>query len=258
MKPFSDLLGRRDAVIGTWSQFANPEAIDILGASGFDFSIIDTEHGFFGLETAEGLVRACDAAGLVPIVRIPANEGYMITKALDIGAAAVLIPKISSAQDTEEAVRASRYGPEGTRGACPCIRAGGHLVRDWRHFAEAASAQGIIALIETPEGVDDIEAIVAVPGLLAVLAGPFDLSATMGLHGDTSHPSLRAALDRVAQAASKGRVPMIMPIFEPLATDSRAHIEYWMRRGVRIFTVGTDKLLFADHCGRYVAALRDA
>jgi len=124
MKPFGTLLETSGTVIDTWSQFANAEAIDILGARGFDFTIIDTEHGAFGLETAEGLVRACDAAGLVPIVRIPANEGRMITKALDIGAAAVQIPKISSVKETEQAVLASRYAPEGTRGACPCVRAG--------------------------------------------------------------------------------------------------------------------------------------
>jgi len=132
MKPFRTLLDLRHPAIGTWLQFANPEVIAILGASEFDFTIIDTEHGAFGLETAEELVRACDAAGLVPIVRIPTNEGHMITKALDIGAAGVLIPQISSAQELEAAARGSQYAPHGTRGACPCVRAGGHFVRDWR------------------------------------------------------------------------------------------------------------------------------
>ncbi len=256
MKPFSGLVNQQGAAIGTWSQFASPEVIDVLGASGFDFTIIDTEHGAFGLETAEGLVRACDAAGLVPVVRIPANEGHMITKALDIGAAAVLIPKISSAKEAEQAVRASQYAPHGTRGACPCIRAGGHRVHDWRGFAESARAQGVIGLIETPEGVEDIESIVAVPGLLAVLAGPFDLSVTMGLDGDTVHPRVQDALACVAQAAAKRKVPLVMPIFQSEVADTRVQMEYWANRGVRLFTVGTDKLLFADHCARYVRGLR--
>jgi 4-hydroxy-2-oxoheptanedioate aldolase len=110
-------------------------------------------------------------------------------------------------------VRASQYAPGGTRGACPCIRAAGHLVRDWRGYAESARAQGVIALIDTPEGVEDIDAIAAVPGLLAALAGPFDLSVTLGLHGDTLHPQVQDALERVAQTASKGGVPLVMPIF---------------------------------------------
>jgi len=129
-------------------------------------------------------------------------------------------------------------------------------VRDWRGFAESARAQGVIALIETPEGVEDIESIVAVPGLIAVLARPFDLSVTMGLNGDTLHPRVRDALEPVAQAASKGKVPLVMPIFQADAADTRVQMENWAQRGVRLFTVGTDKLLFADHCARYVQALR--
>jgi 4-hydroxy-2-oxoheptanedioate aldolase len=259
MKPFSTLLASAPPVIGTWSQFGNPEVIDILGGSGFAFTIIDTEHGHFGLETAENLVRACDAAGLVPIVRTPANEGYMITKALDIGAAAVLIPRISTAAEAERAVGAGRYGPQGSRGACPCIRAGNHYVRDWRRFAAAANdpgGAGIIALIETPEGVEAIDAILAVPGLQAVLPGPFDLSVTMGLDGDTGHPRIIDALERVAAASLRHMIPMILPLFQPEAAECRRRIDGWQRLGVRLFTVGTDKLLFADYCSRYNQVLR--
>lgn len=259
MKPFSTLLDSPAPVIGTWSQFAGPEVIDILGGSGFAFTIVDTEHGHFGLETAENLVRACDAAGLVPIVRIPTNEGYMITKALDIGAAAVLIPKISSAAEAERAVRAARYGPQGSRGACPCMRAGNHYVRDWHRFAadaNGAGGAGIIALIETPEAVEAIDAILAVPGLQAVLTGPFDLSVTIGLDGDTAHPRIIEALKRVVAASVRHKVPLILPLFQPDAADCRRRMREWQRLGVRLFTVGTDKLLFADYCSRYNQVLR--
>jgi 4-hydroxy-2-oxoheptanedioate aldolase len=132
-------------VLGTWSQFASAEVIDILGASGFDFTIVDTEDGRFGFETAEGPVRACDAAGLAPLVRVPAADAWMITKALDIGAAAVVVPRISSAAEAEHAVSTARYGPTGTRGACPCIRAGDHFVRDWPVFANDPQGPGVIA-----------------------------------------------------------------------------------------------------------------
>jgi 4-hydroxy-2-oxoheptanedioate aldolase len=256
MKPFSTLLDAPGPLIGTWSQFGNPEIIDIIGSSGFAFTIIDTEHGYFGLETAENLVRACDAAGLVAIVRVPSNESHIITKALDIGAAAVLIPKVSSAGEAEQAVRAARYGRDGTRGACPCIRAGGHFVRDWPAFAADANTPRIIALIETPEAVANIDSILSVPGLLAVLAGPFDLSVSMGLEGDTVHPRVLDALHKVSAAASHHHIPLIMPIFQPDAADCRQRMIEWRRHGVRLFTVGTDKLLFADYCARYTATLR--
>jgi 4-hydroxy-2-oxoheptanedioate aldolase len=251
---FASLLARRGPAIGTWSQIASAEVVDIVGASGFDFTIVDAEHGAFGLETAENLVRACDAAGLAPLVRVPTNETWLITKALDIGAAGVVVPKIASRADAERAVAASRYGPAGTRGACPCIRAGDHFVRDWAAFARDAA--GVLALIEMPEAVEAVEAIAAVAGLQGLVCGPFDLSVAMGLDGATGHPRVVEALDRVTEVAARAGLPLVMPIFHPDAADCRAAMERWTSRGVRLFTVGTDKLLLADHCARYVAALR--
>lgn len=257
-KPFANLLDREVPVIGTWSQFRDPEPVDILARSGFDFTIVDTEHGCFGFEVAENLVRACDAGGLVPVVRVPANEGWMITKALDLGAAAVVVPKISSAAEAERAVAAAAYGPVGQRGACPCIRSGGHYVSDWPTFERTAAGAGIIALIETPEAIEEIEAIVAVAGLRALLAGPFDLSVAMGLHGDHGHPAVQDAFERVRAAAGRRGLPLIMPIFHPSQAACRQLMRDWLDKGVRLFTVGTDKLLFADHCQRYLGGLRSA
>ncbi|HEX6142030.1 MAG TPA: aldolase/citrate lyase family protein [Geminicoccaceae bacterium] len=244
-------------MIGTWSQFASPEPVDILGAAGFDFTIVDTEHGCFGLETAENLVRAADAAGLVAIVRVPANEGHMITKALDIGAAAVLVPKIGSAEEAERATAATRFGPGGSRGACPCVRSGGHFIQDWRAFLQGPGGDaGIIALIETPSAIERIDEIASVQGLVALLAGPFDLAVAMGLEGETTHPEVTGALERVRRAAVAADLPLIMPIFKPAVDECRDLMAGWMRGGVSLFTVGTDKLLFADYCARYTAALR--
>jgi 4-hydroxy-2-oxoheptanedioate aldolase len=212
-------------MICTWSQFASPEPIDILGASGFDFTIIDTEHGCCGLETVENLAGACDAAGLVAIVRIRDNQGYMITKGLDIGAAAVLIPKISSADEAASAV-------------------------------SAASAARVAAFIETPAAIERIFEITAVPGLQAILAGPFDLSVAMGLEGDTTHRRVQAAFERVLEAADGSGVRLIMPVFRPQLEECRDLIAGWTERGVRLLTVGTVKLLFAEQCSRFTAALR--
>jgi 4-hydroxy-2-oxoheptanedioate aldolase len=259
MKPLSSLFGSTRTVLGTWSQLACAEVVDIIGASGFDFTIVDTEHGFFGLETAENLIRACDAAGLVPLARVPTNEPHLITKALDAGTAAVVVPRVSSADDAEAAVAAARYGPHGTRGACPCVRSGRHYVRDWRAYARAADREaGVIALVETPEGVAAIDRIAGVRGLRAILAGPFDLSVAMGHEGEVTHPDVEAALDRVVEAAAAEDVPLIVPLFAPAMEDCRRQLDRWRRRGVGAFTIGTDKLLLADHCARYVAGLRES
>jgi 4-hydroxy-2-oxoheptanedioate aldolase len=240
------------ASLGTWSQIASAEVIDMLGAAGFDFTIIDCEHGAFGLETAEMLIRACDANGLVPVVRAPSPDPGFVGKALDAGAAAVLMPQIATAEQARAAVAASRFAPEGTRGACPCVRAGGHFIMDWRAYAGAQAREtGVMALVETAEGLANIEAIGAVEGLLALVLGPFDLSVSLGFEGDYRHATVQAGLHRMLAAARAQGLPVIAPIFNPDATEARRQRDAWRAQGVSHFVIGTDKILFAEAAARY-------
>ncbi len=251
-----DLLARAAPPLGTWSQIASEEVIDMLGSAGLDFTIVDCEHGAFGIETAGRLIRACDAAGLVPLLRVPAADPVAIGQALDAGAAAVIVPGIGSAAEAARMVAASRFAPEGTRGACPCVRAGGHYITDWPAYAgRQRNEAGIIALVETAAGLAEIEAICAVDGLLALLIGPFDLSVSMGAAGDYNRPDVQAALDRMAAAARAARLPVIAPIFNPDAAEAARQRDIWLGRGASMFVVGTDKIVFTDAMGRYARAL---
>lgn len=165
-RSFAALLAGGARVTGTWAQIPHPKSVEILGAAGLDFAIVDLEHGHFGLERATELLRACDAAGLAPLAR--ARDVAGMGPLLDAGAVAVVVPGIEDA--------------EAARGAYPCVRAGGHFICDWRAHAAHAEA-GVIALVETAAGIAEIECIAAVAGLLALMAGPFDLSVSMGLEG---------------------------------------------------------------------------
>jgi 4-hydroxy-2-oxoheptanedioate aldolase len=241
--------------IGTWSQFASEEVVDVLAAAGFEFTIADTEHGAFGLATASRLVRAAEANGMAGLVRVPRNDGVEIARALDAGAAAVVVPKIETAEAAAAAVAATRFEPAGRRGACPCIRDGDHLVADWPAFAAARNARAaLIALVETPAAVAEADAIAATPGLAAILAGPFDLAVAMGHGGETNDPQVRAALGRVVVAARRHDLPVIMPVFDPEPARAGEAIAFWRGRGVTGFTVGTDKLLLATQAGTFAAA----
>lgn len=255
-KRFADLLVGEGPHYGTWSQLASPEVVDILAVTGFAFTIVDTEHGYFGLETGENLIRACDAGGLVPLLRVPGKEPWMIMKALDCGAAGVVVPGIGGVADAQAAVDAANYPPRGRRGACPCVRATDHLTLDWSAHASRANREtGIIALIESPEGVAAFESILAVKDLLAVLLGPFDLSVAMGHEGDFTHPEVMTALAAMVRQARDACMPVIMPVFSPALPAAREQIARWQALGVRLFTVGTDKLLFAQHCRSYLQGL---
>jgi 4-hydroxy-2-oxoheptanedioate aldolase len=246
-----------DVVLGTWSQIAAPKVIDILGTCGFSFVIVDAQHTSFSMQTVENMARACAANGLVPIVRVADNLPHLILQACDLGAAAVVVPGISTRQAAEAAVRAARFGPGGLRSACPMVRSAGQFTADWRPYAERSDAEtGVIALVETPEGVGNCDAIAAVPGIAAILAGPFDLAVAMGCGNDMRHSEVVNAMARLVEAARRGGVPLIMPIFAPAAEECRQVMEEWKRRGVMLFTVGGDKLFLADYVRRYVGEMR--
>lgn len=252
---FAELLAPGRPAFGTWTQVAEPELIDMLGAGGLDFTIVDCEHGAFGLREAENLFRACDAAGLVPLVRAPGLDAGWIGRALDAGAQGVVVPGIASPAQAAAAVAATRFAPAGTRGACPCVRAGNHLIGDWPAHVAAEQAKGVIALVETADGLEQVEAICATPGLLALLAGPFDLSVSLGLAGDHRHPRVQAAMDRMAAAARAASLPLIAPVFDIDPEQARRQRDAWQARGASLFAIATDKILFASAVARYRAAL---
>ncbi|WP_376989469.1 HpcH/HpaI aldolase/citrate lyase family protein [Bosea sp. R86505] len=255
-RAFADLLALPRPALGTWSQIRSEEVIDMLGAAGLDFSIVDCEHGAFGIETAEKLFRACDANGIVPLVRAPVADPVFVGQALDAGAAAIVIPGVASAQQARTMVAATRYAPEGTRGACPCVRAGEHFIRDWRSYSSRQrETVGVIALVETKAGLEAIEEICAVEGLLALLIGPFDLAVSLGLAGDYLHPEVQAAIERMLAAAKAHHLPVIAPVFNPDPVEARRQRDDWQRRGAAMFVVGTDKIIVSDALKTYSDAL---
>ncbi len=246
-------------VLGTWSQVASAEIVEMVGLAGFDFTIIDIEHGFFGLETAENLIRACNAAEVEPWVRIPSVDPVLVGKALDCGAVRIVVPGVSSGAQAAAAVAAARYAPLGTRGACPCVRAGGHYIRDWRaHVARSHAETGVVLLVESAAGVEAFDAILDTPGLQALMLGPFDLSVSMGHEGDYRHPSVQAALRSMLSRALARGIEVTVPVFAPELDAARTQMAEWQALGVSRFVVGTDKILIMDQFARYIGALRAA
>ena len=241
------LLGASETSLGTWTQIAAPELVDMIGLNGFGFTIIDCQHGPFGIETAERLARAADANGIASAVRLADNDPARIMKALDAGIRHVVIPNLETAEDAARAVAATRFGPHGLRGACPCCRSGGHFIRNWSDYVTAEEARtGAIALVETAKGVENIEAIVAVRGLTAMMCGPFDLSVSMGFGGNWRVPEVFDAVEHMVRTAVAANVPVMMPVFTPDKDEAKDLIDYWHDKGVATFVIGSDKILIAD------------
>lgn len=252
------LLATERMVLGTWTQIAAPELVDIIGLNGFDFTIIDCEHGIFGMETAENLARAADANDIACAVRVPANDPVTIMKALDAGIRHVVIPNLETAEAAAGAVAATRFGPHGLRGACPCCRSGGHFIRNWEAYvAEEEARVGVIGLVETDTGYRNIEAICATPGLKALMFGPFDLSVSMGHHGDWRHPDVLGAVEGMVRCAVESGIPVMMPVFSPDMDECKELIDRWQGAGVSTFVIGSDKILIANALDHWSQTLSD-
>lgn len=246
-----ELLQREGRVLGTWTQIAHADLIDALGAAGYDFTIIDTEHGAFGIETAESLIRACEAAAVVPLVRVPRGDTTSIYKALDAGAAGVLVPSVESVEEAQAAVHAAGFAPRGTRGACPIVRAADHSAMPWRDFTARQAGNGVLLMIETAAGVARCEAICAVPGVKALVVGPFDLSVSLGYEGDVQAAPVQQAVQRLIAAARAASLPVWMPVFSRDEAVLAADIARWSAQGIRHFAIGADKIIVSVALARY-------
>ncbi|MFO1306018.1 MAG: aldolase/citrate lyase family protein [Burkholderiales bacterium] len=255
-----DELLARDSprIVGTWSQIASGDVVDALGAAGFDFTIVDCEHGAFGIETAESMIRMCESAGLVPLVRVPRGDTTMIGKALDAGAAGVLAPSVQSPEEARGLVAAARFAPHGRRGACPIVRAADHSAMRWSEFTIQQEGNGVIAMIETAAGLACCEAICRVPGLKALLIGPFDLSVSLGHPGDLQHRDVVDAVHRLIAASRAASLPVIFPVFARERDAFEREMAHWSAAGVRVFAVGADKIMLADALAQYRSWSRKA
>lgn len=252
-------LAERGSSFGTWVQTASPEACQAAAASGYDFVVIDAQHGAVELPNIAELVRATLSVGTSsPIVRVPSCAPEVIGRVLDAGAHGVLIPDLRSGEEAAAVAAAARYAPHGTRGACPTVAATGHGAVPWdRHQAWAEENITVWGLIETPEAVADIDAIVQ-SGLHALVLGPFDLSMAMGLRGQVDHPEVVEAMEKVLAAAASAGVDCVAVLFDTDPSRVRASAEEWMRRGCRIVTALSDRWCLTQGWTAALGELRNA
>ena len=211
---FRERLVRREPLVGVVLSLPSPEMAEMLAAAGFDWLFVDMEHGLIDFAAVQRMIQA--VGGACPcIVRVPNNEAILIGKALDTGAAGVIVPHVNNAEEARAAVRAARYPPAGAR-SIGAARAQGY----GRRLAEAIARDNwetlVVAQVEHVDAVRSIEEIVRVPGLDVISIGPFDLSASMGKPGDIAAEDVQRAIDAVAGAcAAKGLPCGISPWTAP-------------------------------------------
>jgi 2-keto-3-deoxy-L-rhamnonate aldolase RhmA len=201
MNPFVERLRRGPASLGTFLMSASPLVAEAIGCNGFEWAIVDAEHSPIDIADVAHLLQAIGNTPMLPVVRAPWNEAVVVKRLLDAGAATLLFPFVQDAEEARRAVAATRYPPEGIRGMAGLSRASRFGSRP-DHFRTANEGIGVLVQIETPQAVEQLEAIAAVPGVDALFVGPTDLSGGMGLQGQGAHPRVQAVLADVVALAS--------------------------------------------------------
>jgi 4-hydroxy-2-oxoheptanedioate aldolase len=191
------------ALAGMFVGLPSPALVEMCGHAGFDFVIIDNEHGPASLETTEHMVRAAQCAGIIPVVR--AGEADL-GRVLDTGASGVQVPAVNTAAQAQRIVDACKYPPLGRRSAAFTTRAGGYsFFGGAGQIARVNEGVAVILMIETAEACRDIDAILAVRGVDALFIGLSDLAISMGHPGDNLHPQVQSALESIlAKCSAQG------------------------------------------------------
>lgn len=233
-------IARGELVVGVMVfEFFTPGIAQLAKSAGAEFVFYDMEHGGATVETLKTQCAHCRALGIAPFVRVPNGEYHFIARALDVGAVGIMVPMVENAAVARAVVAATRYPPEGRRGAAFGFAHDDYLPGDPRDKIAAAHARTIvIPMIETPGGVEHAEQIAAVPGVDILCVGHFDLTNFMGIPAEFDHPRYRAAVDKVVAAAkANGKQAGFMAMDEDWA--SRYHA-----LGFRAFAFSSDMHLF--------------
>lgn len=236
---FKQSLAEPGARIGLWLGLADPYAAELCATTGFDWLLIDGEHGPNDLRSMLGALQAVAPYPAHPVLRIPNGDPVLIKQVLEIGATTLLVPMVESAAQARELVRATRYPPHGVRGV------GSGLARSSRwsaypgYLQEANDRVCLLVQVETAAALAQLDEIAAVDGVDGVFIGPADLSASMGHLGNPGHPDVKQAIDgAIGRILAAGKAPGILAVDETLA-------RHYIGLGARFVAVGVDATLLA-------------
>ena len=245
---FRERFAARELLTGTFIKTPTPHAIEILGGLGFDFVVIDEEHAPFDPQATDVALLAARASGTAGIVRVASADPAGILRVLDCGATGVLIPHVSSAAKAREVAAACRYRG-GRRGYSGSSRAAGYGAgKVWDHVARSDAATAVIAMIEDPEALDDIDAILGLEGIDGAFIGRGDLTVALGAEANDA-PPVKAAVDRVMAAAGKAAKPVCVMV------GSAAEARGFKELGASAFIVSSDQGFLRKIAGQALAEM---
>ena len=232
-------------ILGSWINTASPIVAELMASTGFDFLTVDVEHSAVDLPQAQILFQAIKAGNphCAPLVRLPNNNYSEIKRYMDAGAAGVIAPLINTAEQAQEVVSAVKYPPHGARGVGFC-RANNYGMQ-LQEVTENDHLQSFICVqIEHIDALSNIDEILSVEGIDAVMIGPYDLSASMGITGQFEYPDMITAKEKILQACRKHSIVAGIHVVQPDPLEVKKRFD----EGYRFIAYSLDITMLLQSC----------
>ena len=226
--------------IGSWIQIPSPSIAEIMGSCGYDWVAIDMEHGSISVQELPNLCRALELGGTLPLVRVAQGYPKDCKQALDAGAGGIIVPMIESANQLREIQNFCCWPPSGTRGVG--FSRANLFGQTFNQYILEAQSPLLVAMIETYNALDNLEEILDVDGLDAIMVGPYDLSASLGLTGDFTHPKFLSVMNDILEICKNKSIPIGIHVVIPSIQELQQRIS----EGYRFIAYSIDSVFLRE------------
>lgn len=233
-------LRQANGSIGSWMQIPSPSIAEIMGSVGYDWIAIDMEHGSISVQELPNLCRALELGSTLPLVRIAQGHTKDCKQALDAGAGGIIVPMVESAKQVIEVRNACCWPPTGKRGVG--FSRANLFGRFFNDYCEEAQSPLLVAMIEGVNALQNLEDILEVEGLDAIMVGPYDLSASMGLTGEFDHPKFKSTMKKMLDLASNKSMPIGTHVVNP----SIEELEQRIAEGYKFIAYSIDAVILRN------------
>ncbi len=246
-------LARSELTIGSWITLGHPAIAEIMASAGFDWLVLDMEHSVLELGEVQTIIQVLDKQQCPAIVRLTSNQPDQIKRVMDAGATGVMVPMVKSAADAHAAIQSVYYPPRGQRGVGLARAQGyGASFPEYQRWLEKNAI--VVVMIEHVDAVNDIDAILSVPGIDAYIIGPYDLSGSMGRPGELNHTDVQAAIELVLRAGQRAEKPGGIHVIEP---DPNA-LQQRIRSGFNFLGYTLDIRILDSLCRNHMQTIRSS
>ncbi len=248
---FKEYLKSKENVYGAFTKTNDPFFVEIMGKAGFDFVILDNEHGPSSPRDTYPLVMASYLSGMYPIVRVPSLNDIEIQRILDLGVAGVEIPQIRNKADALKVGEYTRFDPKGKRGLCRFVRAADFSLKVPDTFFREQNEVTTIIHLEGTEAVRNLEEILEVDEIDILFIGPYDLSQSLGMPGKVTDPVVLREIERVVKICKERKRDM------GIFADTMETAKMYKEAGVKYISYSVDVGIFANACKEIASKLKE-